>query len=218
MKNKFSVIIAFLTILIISLTGCSKYEKDESYPTDAYGTYINQIGEENSKYFSKWTYIINSDNTFQYIYKETVNTETTDEINNNGKILSIEEISNDITKITLENDNILYKYKNMLGGLYETEIPSSRKFDLIIPTPTDNWTGSYPNAANVFDKNGAYHSCLDITNCNDTEEDHIGIYYKYIRKNNLIYFIDPSVENMNYQILYYIVDDGLFFPESYKTE
>ena len=130
--------------------------------------------------------------------------------------MSIEETSDDITKIALDNDNILYKHKNMLGSLYEIEVPTGKTFDLVIPTPSDNWTGSYPNAANVFDKNGFYHSCLDITNCNDTEYNHIGIYYKYIRKNDIVYFIDPDIENMNYQILYYIVDGGLFFPQLYK--
>ena len=32
MKNKFSIII-LLAIITVSLTGCSKYEKDESYDT-----------------------------------------------------------------------------------------------------------------------------------------------------------------------------------------
>ena len=39
MKNKHSIIITFLTIITISLTGCSKYEKDKSYDTDLYGSY-----------------------------------------------------------------------------------------------------------------------------------------------------------------------------------
>lgn len=218
MKNKFSIIITLLAIMTTSLIGCSKYEKDTSYDTDLYGTYIRQMGEENSSYFLKNTYHINTDNTFEYIYLETVNTETTNEANKTGKILSIEKISDDITKITLENDNILYKHKNMLGGLYETEIPAGKIFDLVIPTPSDSWTGSYPNAAYVFDKKGIYHYCLDITSCNDIKGENKGIYYKYIRRNDIIYFIDPSIENMDYQILCYIVDDGLFFPELYKTE
>lgn len=217
MKNKFSVTIILLAIMIISLTGCSKYEKDESYSTDLYGAFSWSIGEENSNYLQKNTYIINSDNTYKNIFKEVING-TSNENQIDGKILLIEEISNNITKITFENDNILYNYKNMLGSLYEIEIPTGKTFNLIIPTPSDKWTGSYPNAAYVFDENGVYHSCLDTTNCNDTEENHMGIYYKYVRKDNIIYFIDPSVEDMSYHILYYIVDDGLFFPELYKTE
>lgn len=216
MKNKYKVIVIFL--LITTLTGCSKYEKDTSYTTDLYGTYSSKIGEQNSSYFLERTYTINSDNTFNSTYIETVNSETINNTDKNGKIVSIENISDDITKITFEDNNIIYKYKNMLGELYITKVPSGNKFDLIIPTPSENWTGSYPNAAYVFDKNGFYHSCLDTAKCNDTEKDHMGVYYKYIRKNNLIYFIDPSVENMNYQILYYIVDDGVFFPELYKTK
>ena len=218
MKNKLSVTIILLAIMIMSLTGCSKYEEDNSYTTDLYGGYLNQIGTEGSDYFSQSKYILNTDNTYNYTSKEIQFNEITEDIINDGKILSIEETSDDITKITLDNDNILYKHKNMLGGLYEIEIPTGKTFDLVIPTPSDNWTGSYPNAANVFDKNGFYHSCLDTTNCNDTEENHIGIYYKYIRKNDIIYFIDPDIENMNYQILYYVVDGGLFFPQLYKED
>lgn len=218
MKNKFSVTIILLVVTIISLTSCSKYEKDKSYSTDLYGSYSNQIGTAGTNYFSESKYIFNTDDTYNYMSKEIQYNEITEDINSEGKILLIEEITNDITKIILENDNILYKYKNMLGALYEIEVPTGKTFDLIIPTPSNNWTGSYPNAAYLFDKNGILHSCLDTTNCNDTEENHMGIYYKYIRKNDIIYFIDPSVKDMNYQILYYVVDNGLFYPELYRTE
>lgn len=66
----------------------------------------------------------------------------------------------------------MYKYKNMIGhsnSIIKTEISNGKTFDLIIPTPSENWTGLYPNAANVFDRNGFYHSCLDISDCNCTE-------------------------------------------------
>jgi len=216
MKNKFSIII-LLAIITISLTGCSKYEKDESYDTDLYGTYTQSIGTENSNYFSQQKYIFNEDDTYDLYLKEIQNNEVKDN-HSKGKILSNATIYENIIKISLDNDNILYKYKNILGTFYEVKIPSENKFDLVIPTPSDNWTGLYPNAANVFNKNGFYHSCLDITNCNDTEDNHVGLYYKYVCKNNIIYFIDPSVEGMNWQILYYIVEDGLFTPELYKVE
>ncbi len=227
MKKKFGII-TLLTIITISLTGCAKYEKDSSYDTDLYGSYAWQIGTEDSNYFSKHTYVLNKDDTYNYISKEIQYNETTEDNNRTGKILSVEEISNDITQITLDqkstestretSNETVYKYKNMLGKMFFEEIPLEKTFDLIIPTPHENWTGSYPNAANVFNKNGFYHSCLDITECNCTEENHIGLYYKYIRKNNIIYFIDPGVEDMNWQILYYIVEDGLFAPELYKVE
>lgn len=216
MKNKFSIII-LLAIITVSLTGCSKYEKDESYDTDLYGTYTQSIGTENSNYFFQQKYIFNEDDTYDLYLKEIQNNEVKDN-HSKGKILSNETIYENIIKISLDNDNILYKYKNIIGTFYEVKIPSENKFDLVIPTPSDNRTGSYPNAANVFNKNGFYHSCLDITNCNDTEDNHVGLYYKYVCKNNIIYFIDPSVEGMNWQILYYIVEDGLFTPELYKVE
>lgn len=217
MKKKMFMLISLLLSLFV-ITGCSKYEKDNSYNTDLYGTYVNHIGTKGSNYFSEDKYIFNTDNTYNYISKEIQYNETTEDTNEIGKILLSENISDDITKITFDSNVIEYKYKNMLGGLYELDIPSGKTFDLVIPTPSDNWAGSYPNAANVFDKNGIYHSCLDITKCEDTEENHMGVYYKYVRKNNLIYFIDPSVTDMDYRILYYIVDKGLFYPELYKQE
>lgn len=216
--KKFLVVFSFLTIIATSLTGCAKYEKDNSYNTDLYGTYVNQIGTEELNYFSESKYILNKDNTYNYISKEIQYNETIENTNEIGMILLSENISDDITKIAFDSDIIKYKYKNMLGGLYELEIPSGKTFDLIIPTPSDSWTGSYPNEAIVFNKDGFYHVCLDATNCNDTEEDYLGIYYKYIRKKDVIYFVDPSIDDMDYQILYYIVDDGLFSPELYKTE
>lgn len=232
MKNKHSIIITFLAIITISLTGCSKYEKDKSYDTDLYGSYLKNIEASNISYSLNESYTFNTDDTYNHIYKEITDGNINNDIDKNGRILSIEDISGDITQITLDQEitdwstgetsnEIIYKYKNILGHSHSfitTEIPNGKTFDLIIPTPNENWTGSYPNAADVFDKNGFYHSCLDITDCNCTEENHIGLYYKYVRKNNIIYFIDPSAERVNWQILYYIVDDGLFIPELYKVE
>lgn len=45
---------------------------------------------------------------------------------------------------------------------------------LIINTPTDSTLGTYPNEAIVFDKDGNVYTCLDYTNCTDTEDDHLG--------------------------------------------
>ena len=177
-----------------------------------------QILNEDSNYFLEHTYALSKDGTYNYTSKEIQYNEVTEDNNGTGKISEIENISDKITKITFDSGIIKYKYKNMLGEIIFEKIPSQKTFDLIIPTPNENWTGSHPNEAIVFKKDGYYHSCLDTTNCNDTEENHIGIYYKYICKDDLIYFIDPSVENMNYQILYYIVEDGLFTPELYKVE
>lgn len=234
MKNLKNIIFLIILISIIfTLTGCAKYEKDESYDTDLYGSYSHEMGTPEGsdiQYYSYAMYQFNSDNTYHYESKEISSNETTQDINEDGKILSVEEISDDITKITLdkeiddwsiqESSNlIMYKYKNMVSYSHSyiaTEIPNGKNFDLIIPTPHENWTGSHPNSAIIFDKNGFYHSCLDSTNCNDTEENHIGVYYKYIRKGNLIYFIDTNAENPYYQILYYIVDDAMFYPDFIK--
>ena len=80
MKNKFSIII-LLAIITISLTGCSKYEKDESYDTDLYGSYsknmeaflsdnADDIDEDtNYSYYLNEKYKLNTDNTLQYNIK-----------------------------------------------------------------------------------------------------------------------------------------------------
>lgn len=233
MKKIFSLII--LISITFTFTGCAKYEKDESYDTDLYGSYSHEMGTPEGseyQYYSYTMYQFNQDNTYHYESKEISSNETTEDTKEDGKILSIEEVSDDITKITLDEEvidwatqessnEILYKYKNMISHSHSyiaTEIPNGKKFDLIIPTPHENWTGSYPNSAIIFDKNGFYHSCLDSTNCNDTEENHKGVYYKYVRKGNLIYFLDTDAENSYYQILYYIVDDALFHPNFYKAD
>lgn len=60
-----------ILLLITTLTGCSKYEKDESYTTDIYGTYSDYVEASNISYsrndmaFSKFS----SDNTpFANVY------------------------------------------------------------------------------------------------------------------------------------------------------
>ena len=50
MKNKLSVTIILLTIMIMSLTGCSKYEEDNSYTTDLYGSYSEYVEASNASY------------------------------------------------------------------------------------------------------------------------------------------------------------------------
>lgn len=221
------IILIVLLLSMFAIAGCSKYEKDDSYDTNLYGSYLKCIEDMNNSYSLNNNYTFNEDSTYNHKCKEIINGTKNTDSDTNGKILSIEQISDDITQITLDEEitelstdnisnKIIYKYKNMLGGLFKLEIPSGKTFDLIIPTPSDNWAGSYPNAANIFNKNGIYHSCLDTTNCNDTEENHMGVYYEYVRKNNVIYFIDPRIDDMDYQILYYITDNGLFFPELYK--
>lgn len=67
----------------------------------------------------------------------------------------------------------------------------------------------------MFTKDGYYHACIDINNCQcDYAKD-----VKYIRKNNVIYFnIKNSVSDDYWQITNYVVDDYLFTPELYKVE
>lgn len=113
---------------IIYRTGCSKYEKDKSYDTDLYGSYSEYVEASNVSYLRNESYTFNTDNTYNHIYKEVMNGKINNDINENGKILLIEEISNDITKIILDQElaewstgetsnQIIYKYNNMLGEI-----------------------------------------------------------------------------------------------------
>ena len=102
----------------------------------------------------------------------------------------------------------VYKYKNMLGSIIEMkELPTSETFNYIIPDET--------GGGMMFTKDGYYHACIDINNCQcDYAKD-----VKYIRKNNVIYFnIKNSVSDDYWQITNYVVDDYLFTPELYKVE
>lgn len=103
MKNKFSII-TLLVIMTLSLTGCSKYEKDKSYDTDLYGSYSEYVEASNASYSRNESYSFNTDNTYNHIYKEVMAGNINNDINESGKILSIEETSNDIVKITLDRE------------------------------------------------------------------------------------------------------------------
>lgn len=211
MKNKFSII-TLLVIMTLSLTGCSKYEKDKSYDTDLYGSYSEYVEASNASYSRNESYSFNTDNTYNHIYKEVMAGNINNDINESGKILSTEETSNDIVKITLDREitewstgetsnKIIYKYKNMIGGLYEVKVPDGKTFKLQLSSYA--W----------FDEEGQYHMCNgDNCKCSDSSP-------KYVRKNNIIYFQSMDTEHRNcYTIGYYIVDDGLFTPELYKAE
>lgn len=233
MKNKFSIIIVFLAIITMSLTGCSKYEKDESYTTDLYGTYsknieafisdnVNDIDKETKySYYLCEKYKLNTDDTYQYTVKETIYDDTTKDNSDDGKIISIEEISDDITQITLDKEitnwstgetsnQTIYKYMNILGGFYEVEVPKGKTFSLFLKNQ-----GSTLNEGNVFDEKGCYHYCTNYNNCTCDKDGFI----HYKRKDNIIYFQSMDEEHKDcYSVGIYIVDDGLFFPELYKTE
>lgn len=220
MKNKFSII-TLLAIITISLTGCSKYEKDESYNTDLYGSYSDYWEASNISYSQNESYTFNTDNTYNYIYKEITDGNINNDIDKDGKILSIEEISNDITQITLDqkiiswstgetSNETVYKYENMIGNFYEIEVPKGKTFNLLYKNEY-----STLNEGNVFNEDGFYHYCINYDNC-DCDKNNFG---KYVRKDNIIYFQSMDDEHSNcYTIRYYIVEDGLFAPNLYKVE
>lgn len=211
MQNKFSAII-LLTITTMFLASCSKYEEDKSYDTDLYGSYSDYIESSNVSYSRNESYTFNTDNTYNHIYEEVKDGNINNNINENGKILSTEEISNSMIKITLDQEitewstgeksnPIIYKYKNMLGQFLMTKVPNGKTFKLQLSEFV--W----------FDEEGQYHLCNgNDCHCNESSP-------KYVRKGNIIYLQSKDIEHSNcYIIGYYIVDDYLFTPELYKIE
>ena len=212
MKNKLSVTIILLTIMIMSLTGCSRYEEDNSYTTDLYGSYSEYVEASNVSYSRSESYTFNTDDTYNYTYKEIVDGTINSEYNINGKILSVEDISNDITQITLDKEvtnwstdetsnQIIYKYRNILGSFYEVEVPKGETFKLHL------------NDYAWLDEEGQYHLC-NGDNCEcDTSIP------KYVRKDNIIYFQSMDENHKDsYTIGMYIVEDGIFTPQLYKED
>ncbi|MDE7435026.1 MAG: hypothetical protein K2N01_04285 [Lachnospiraceae bacterium] len=210
MKNRFLVLLVSIAVMTI-IAGCSKFEEDTSYDTDLYGTYSQSIDDPSTSYSLDETYSFNKDDTYDYMVNEVIHGEIIENLNKSGTILSVKEISDDITEITLDREvtffstqettyQKIYKYKNMLGYIVEIEVPKGKTFEL------DLGTGVW------FDEDGQYHICMDsdICDCNET-------FPRYIRKDNIIYFQSMDEEHKNcYTIGLYIVDKGLFSPGPYK--
>lgn len=217
MKNR--CLAVWLILVIITITGCNKYEKDMSYSTELYGCYsmdqdtymtndVEEITEESDvSYSENEIYKFKNDNTYEYMVNEVINGEVTKDNYKSGKVISIKEISNDITEINLDQEVIkfstqestfvtTYKYKNMLGDFVKTEVPKGKTFDLHLA-----------DGGIWFDKDGQFH----------IESDTNKTFASYIRKNNIIYFRSADERHKDcYTIQIYIVDGGMFFPKLYK--
>ena len=84
MKN---IKICGLFLICIFLSGCSKTEKDNSFDTDLYGTYSNNIEASNIDYKLKVSHTFNEDNTYHGKYFEKSNGEILDDSDGNWTIL-----------------------------------------------------------------------------------------------------------------------------------
>lgn len=199
MKSKITIILLFL--FVMSFTGCSKYEKDNSKNANLYGTYSQTTEATNTAYNSSTSYILSDDNTYKFTATETINGKNTKDYSKDGQIISVEHISDDVTQITLDKE-VLFKYKNMIGELYKVSIPDSKTFELK-SSDMNFW----------FDDEGQYHLCSKLSEC-----DCVNSCPQYKRNKDIIYFqsLDEAHKNI-YTIAFYIVDDGLFAPKLYKT-
>ncbi len=206
-KQKLFILFSFA---VLCLTGCSKTEKDNSFDTDLYGTYSDNLNASNMDYVKEESYILNKDNLYEHIVYEKYNDNILRDSKIDDKIGNIYETNSDITEIELNNGNsfeiTLYKYKNMLGRFYETDVPSGKTFDLFLKNED-----SSVNEGLVFNKDGKYHYCTNYDNCTDDSS----TFTKYKHKDDYIYQADSDG---NWTILLYVVDDELFAKEYTKTE
>lgn len=206
-KQKLFILFSFA---VLCLSGCSKIEKDNSFDTDLYGTYSDNLNASNVDYVKKESYILNKDNLYEHIVYEKYNDNILNDFKINDKIVNIYETNSDITEIELNNGNsfeiTLYKYKNMLGRFYETDVPNTKTFNLFLKNED-----SSVNEGLAFNKDGKYHYCTNYDNCTDDSS----TFTEYKHKGNYIYQADSDG---NWIILLYVVDDGLFAKEYAKSE
>lgn len=206
-KQKLFILFSFA---VLCLSGCSKIEKDNSFDTDLYGTYSDNLNASNVDYVKKESYILNKDNLYEHIVYEKYNDNILNDFKINDKIVNIYKTNSDITEIELNNGNsfeiTLYKYKNMLGRFYETDVPNTKTFDLFLKNEDSSVNGGL-----VFNKDGKYHYCTNYDNCTDDSS----TFTEYKHKGNYIYQADSDG---NWTILLYVVDDGLFGKDYTKSE
>lgn len=209
--------IFIIGILCICLIRYIRLPKDSSYDTGLYGTYT-QDAYSGDDYKQTIKYTLNNNNTYEYYYCETINGND-NKTTRKHLINDTKKINNDITRITLntdESEEILYKYKNMLGEFYEAKIPYRKKFDLKIKYKNfeyDDDDDYYINPGILFNKNGYFHYCNDVDNCKCNPNDEFK-FFIYKRIGNYIY----ERYDGQWSIAFYIVDDGIFYPEYYKEE
>ncbi|MDD5872200.1 MAG: hypothetical protein PUD90_01870 [Clostridia bacterium] len=215
MKRQKLFILFSLTVLCLS--GCSKTEKDNSFDTDLYGTYSNNIKASNVDYTLKVSHTFDKDDNYIGKYYEKSDGKVLKNSQYNAKIINIENINNDIKKITTDEKKTylsgkttlstdFYKYKNMLGRFYKTDVPDNKTFDLFLKNEESD-----VNEGLVFNKDGQYHYCTNYDNCTDDSS----TFTKYKHKGDYIYQADSDG---NWTILLYVVEDGLFGEEYTKSE
>lgn len=209
------------SLAVLCLSGCSKTEKDNTFDTDLYGTYEDVFVSYDDNGDIIWkrnnNYTLNNNNTYTFNCDETLLGEIKKDTTN-GKILNIENVNNDIQNIIINKtstsffNNVtknvhFYKYKNMLGRFYKTDVPNDKTFDLFLKNED-----SSINEGLTFNKDGQYHYCTNYDNCTDDSS----TFTKYKHKGNYIYQADS--DDGNWSIFLYVVEDGLFAKEYIKSD
>jgi hypothetical protein len=198
--------------MLVHITGCTNatYQKDDSYETDIIGTYT--FGAYGESFYKK--YILKENNSFEYeSYFGDAEATASGTYTTSSFTPNITEIHFDITTSFISDESYIntiqpslriLKYKNMLGSVIEApDIPKSKTFDYVIPDEIGS-------GGLVFEKDGQYHACIDVDNCQCDYEQSSGA--NYIRKDNIIYFSWDEFGSNNWFIDDYIVDDYLFLP------
>ena len=178
-KNPIIIGLVVIVVVVVGAVAVKSVLLNDN--TDIYGTWQQNIKDENSDSKRIHEYNFNDDGTGSYedlLYDGG-------KISTNNKIdlknIRIETINKDIDHIIFDDDIYdcfyTYKYKNKLGAFSETLVPKTKTFDLKIINDNDK-------SATIYRKDGTCHICFDYKNC---ENDDCGGYtFQYKRKGNII--------------------------------
>ena len=195
-------ILQFLLIicLVLSISGCAKYYPVEQiYDTEIYGVYSKTLPDhepykqelcfENN---GQYKYTISDESGFDIFHITGTFTEKTI----NGDIVQIRLNNYSLPKISggsytteLITDEILYKYKNMIGHYIQTNIKVGDTFTITSYSDNQRWYTFSPCGTATLNIN----------------KDKV---IPYIIKNNIIWM--DFLSDGNYMPMYYLVEDGVF--------
>ena len=210
-KKKIAMMVAIIVAIILFILGVvvatRPFYGSNLYDTDVYGDWwrIVDLGDEGIC-IQKYT-IDTKDKctgTVIWMLDQDKDIDSMDEYD-----ISVDQINEDVECIHFigESENeVLYKYKNMMGGFKEVDsIPSGETFDLVL----EGESQLMGETASVYKSDGTYHYCWDYGNCINAECG--GSVCEYKRHGNVISIKDDDgIWENTWVDRKYIVEDGIF--------
>lgn len=189
------ILLTTTTLLLFLLTSCSSNVKLEG-TWKSINAKPSQLCEFKDGQY-KLTLMLSEDEQASYYKEEDYVEEYTYEQ---------EALNSEITKVTVkisdQNAKEFYKYKNLLGDYVKISVPAGNKFDLVI--------GEESKGFQIILKEDGSYETKYIYSSESFEIFPAGNYY--VKKNIIYKDNSKSEENLKDELLYYILDDGLFSP------